>query len=128
VADARITELNGIRVLLITDDEHTLHLVRAVLDLAGAHVVAVTSADAIRATMTADVIVCDLTSPRIAGRAFPTELQQGLAHTGDAVPAIALALAGTRNAEVWSPGFQRYLTKPVDGRELRRAIVEVVRG
>jgi DNA-binding response OmpR family regulator len=29
---------------------------------------------------------------------------------------------------VWSPGFQRYLTKPVDGRELRRAIVELVRG
>jgi DNA-binding response OmpR family regulator len=55
VADARITELKGIRVLLITDDEHTLHLVRAVLDLAGAHVVAVTSADAIRAMVTADV-------------------------------------------------------------------------
>jgi DNA-binding response OmpR family regulator len=128
VRNAQITELRGIRVLLVADEEHTLHLVRAVLDLAGAHVVAITSADAIGATMTADVVVCDLASPRVAARAFLAELQRGLGHTGGAVPAIALAPAGTRNAPVWSPGFQRYLTKPVDGRELRGAIVELVRG
>jgi DNA-binding response OmpR family regulator len=127
VGHARITELEGIRVLLVTDDEHTLHLVRGVLDLAGAHVVAITSTDAIRATVTADVIVCDLTSPRVAGCQFLSELQRGLAHAGGAVPAIALTVAGTRNAPVWSPGFQRYLTKPVDGRELRGAILELVR-
>lgn len=99
---------------------------RSVLDLAGASVVATTSAESDRAAVATDVIVCDLASPKVAG-AFLTELRARLAPLGQAVPAIGLAPAGSRNAGVWSPGFERYLSKPVDGAELRTAIVELVR-
>ena len=37
---------------------------------------------------------------------------------------LALAGQGLRDARVRAPGFQRYLTKPVDGDELRAAVLE----
>ena len=52
-------ELRGIHVLVIDDDQFARHSLRSVLEFSGALVTAARAADAIRAALVADVIVCD---------------------------------------------------------------------
>lgn len=120
----RMTELQGIHVLVIDDDRLSRHFLRSLLEFSGAIVTATNTVDAIRAALIADVIVCDLTSAEMAGREFLAQLRQLHVRVGRAVPAIALAPAGTRSAHVRAAGFRSYLTKPVDGDELRAAVLE----
>jgi len=120
-------ELQGIHVLVIDDDQLTRHFLRSVLEFSGAIVTAAGADDAIRAALIADVIVCDLASAEMAGSEFLAQLQHLHVRLGRTVPTIALVPTGTRSARVRAAGFQVYLTKPVDGEELRAAVLEWVR-
>ena len=120
-------ELRGIHVLVIDDDALTRHFLRSVLEFSGAIVTAAGADDAIRAALIADVIVCDLASAEMAGSEFLAQLQHLHVRLGRTVPTIALVPTGTRSARVRAAGFQVYLTKPVDGEELRAAVLEWVR-
>ena len=120
-------ELRGIHVLVIDDDQLTRHFLRSVLEFSGAIVTAAGADDAIRAALIADVIVCDLASAEMAGSEFLAQLQHLHVRLGRTVPTIALVPTGTRSARVRAAGFQVYLTKPVDGEELRAAVLEWVR-
>ncbi len=122
-----MTELHGIHVLVIDDDQLARHFLRSVLEFSGAIVTASGTADALRAALIADVIVCDLASAEVAGREFIAQLQQLHVRLGRSVPAIALVPAGTRGARVRASGFQMHLMKPVDGDELRAAVLEMAR-
>jgi len=103
------------------------HFLRSVLEFSGAMVTATNAADAFRAALVADVIVCDLTSAEMAGRDFLAQLQQLHTRVGRTVPIIAVVPAGTRSARVRAAGFRSFLIKPVDGDELRTAVLERLR-
>jgi CheY-like chemotaxis protein len=62
--DIRLTELQGIFVLVIDDDLHARQYLRSVLELWGAIVTATSAADAVRVALVPDVIVCDHISRR----------------------------------------------------------------
>jgi len=126
-AQWRTEELRGVHVLVIDDDQLARHFLRSVLELSGAIVTAAGSADAIRAALVADVIVCDLTSAEMAGHEFLSELQQLHVRLGRPVPAIALVSTGTRSQRVRAAGFRMYLIKPVDGDQLRATVLEASR-
>jgi len=98
-----------------------------VLELWGAIVTATNTADAIRVALIADVIVCDLTSAEHANGEFLERLRHMHIRQGRRVPAIALVARGLKDASVRAPGFQRYLGKPVDGEELRTAVLDLAR-
>jgi CheY-like chemotaxis protein len=119
-------DLQGTHVLVIDDDQPSRHFLRSVLEVAGAIVTAASTADAIRAALIADVIVCDLTSAEKAGSAFLSQLQQLHVRLGRKVPAIALVPTGA-HARGRAAGFHVSLTKPVDGDELRGAVLERLR-
>jgi CheY-like chemotaxis protein len=125
--DVRLTELQGIHVLVIDDDLHARHYLRSVLELWGAIVTATSTADAIRVALIADVIVCDLTSAEHASGEFLERLRHTHIRQGRRVPAIALAARGLKEARVRAPGFERYLGKPVDADELRATVVDLAR-
>jgi len=120
-------EHRGIHVLVIDDDQLARHFLRSVLEFSGAIVTAAGAADALRAALIADVIVCDLASAEAAGAEFISQLQHLHVRLGRTVPAIALIPAGTRSARVRAAGFQMYLMKPIDGDELRAAVLEMAR-
>jgi CheY-like chemotaxis protein len=124
---APMAELKGIHVLVIDDDQLARHFLRSVLEFSGAIVTATGAADALRAALIADVIVCDLASVEAAGSEFIAQLQQLHVRLGRTVPAIALVPAGARSARVRAAGFQMHLMKPVDGDELRAAVLEMAR-
>ena len=124
---APMVELRGIHVLVIDDDQLARHFLRSVLEFSGAIVTATGAADALRAALIADVIVCDLASVEAAGSEFIAQLQQLHVRLGRTVPAIALVPAGARSARVRAAGFQMHLMKPVDGDELRAAVLEMAR-
>jgi CheY-like chemotaxis protein len=124
---AQMAELRGIHVLVIDDDQLARHFLRSVLEFSGAIVTAAGAADALRAALIADVIVCDLASAETAGRELISQLQHLHVQLGRTVPAIALVPAGARSARVRAAGFQMHLMKPVDGDELRAAVLEMAR-
>ncbi len=127
MSGGRLAELQGIHVLVIDNDQIARHFLRSVLEFSGAIVTAAAAADAIRAALIADIIVCDLVSAEMAGTEFLSQLQHLHVRLGRTVPAIALVPIGTRSARVRASGFQMYLTKPVDGDELRAAVLELAR-
>jgi len=122
-----MAELRGIHVLVIDDDQLARHFLRSVLEFSGAIVTAAGTADALRAALIADVIVCDLASAEAAGDEFLSQLQQLHVRLGRSVPAIAVIPAGARGVRARAAGFQMHLMKPVDGDELRAAVLELAR-
>ena len=122
-----LAELRGIHVLVIDDDQLARHFLRSVLEFSGAIVTAAGTADALRAALIADVIVCDLASAEAAGSEFISQLQQLHVRLGRTVPAVAIVPSGTRSTRVRAAGFQMHLMKPVDGDELRAAVLEMAR-
>jgi CheY-like chemotaxis protein len=122
-----VAELRGIHVLVIDDDQFARHSLQSVLEFSGALVTAARADDAIRAALVADVIVCDLTSAEAAAGKFLERLRHMHVRQGRRVPAIALVALGVRDARVRAPGFEHYLAKPVDGHELRAAVLEQFR-
>jgi len=93
-------EHRGIHVLVIDDDQLARHFLRSALEFSGAIVTAAGAADALRAALIADVVVCDLASAEAAGAEFISQLQHLHVRLGRTVPAIALIPAGTRSARV----------------------------
>jgi two-component system, chemotaxis family, CheB/CheR fusion protein len=120
-------ELRGIHVLVIEDDQFARHFLRSVLEVSGALVTAARADDAIRAALIADVIVCNFTSAETAGSEFLSQLRHLHVRLGRTVPAIALVSADTKSPSVRAAGFQIHLTKPIDGDELRAAVLEQFR-
>jgi CheY-like chemotaxis protein len=126
--DVRLTDLQGVHVLVIDDDVHARNFLRSVLEVWGAIVTATSAADAIRVALIADVIVCDLISAEHASEEFLERLRHMHVRLGRRVPAIALVPPSRSvSARVHAPGFQRYLGKPIDGDELRAAVLELAR-
>lgn len=124
------SDLSGIRILIIDDDEDTREFVRFLLEQEGAIVEAVNSAiEALKrfTEFQADVLLSDIGMPDMDGYQFMRQVRTLPVEQGGAIPAIALtAYAGEIDyQQAMSAGFQRHLPKPVDPDKLVGAIVSL---
>ncbi len=129
---ANLSDLKGVTVLAVDDEEDALGLLRVVLETAGANVATASSALAaleMIEPLNPDVIVADIGMPEIDGfelikriRALPnTEISN--------VPAAALtAFARSEDrTKALQCGFEMHLAKPVDPGELVASVATLVR-
>jgi len=123
--------LNGIQILLVDDDQDNLGIIKMLLTNQGAGVRAVTSvADALRVLESdlPDVLVSDLAMPGEDGYALIDKVRTEERDTGRHLPAVALT-AYVRVADralALSRGFDMFVPKPVEPRELITAIAGLV--
>ena len=130
VASAR--PLEGVRILLVEDDDDIRDLIRMTLEARGAVLQAVSSAAAGLAALEVerpDVVLSDITMPGEDGHAFLRRVRALPLTRGGKVPAIALTALGSRQARVASrdAGFHYHLTKPVDAEKLVEIVASLVR-
>ena len=124
--------LDGIRAMVLEDDDDTRDLVASILTRAGAVAFASGSARdavAMAARVRPDVLVCDLAMPDKDGLDVIHEIKSWAAEVGVTLPALALsAYARTEDRDrALAAGFDIYVPKPVDPIELVRAVARLVR-
>lgn len=125
--------LQGIKVLIVDDEQDNLTLLTFILEDVNATVAAVTSARQaleIFSQFNPDVLISDIGMPEIDGYAFIQQVQALLSESGKTILTIALtAYAGEVNSkQALEAGFQIHLAKPVDPIEVVTAVAELVRG
>jgi CheY-like chemotaxis protein len=124
--------LEGVRILLVEDDDDIRELLKIALASRGAVLTAVDSTRAAVAAIdveTPDIVISDITMPGEDGHALLRKVR-GLPLTrGGRIPAIALTALDTREARVASraAGFHYHLTKPVDANKLVAIVANLVR-
>lgn len=126
----RPARLDGIRVLLIDDDDDGRTMLTILLELAGAKVAAAGSvheALALLDTMRPDVIVSDVGMPDEDGFALIRRVRAREAEGGGSVPAIALTgyVRPEDRARLLAAGFQQHLRKPLEPGEIVAAIASL---
>lgn len=126
---ARAPALDGLRILVVDDDPHTLDLLTTALGTTGAAVASADSAERALEQLTrqgADVIVSDIAMPGEDGLWLMRRVRRLPGKPGR-TPAIALtALARSEDrVRVLGAGYQLHLTKPVQLDELQRCIARL---
>jgi len=116
-------DLRGVRVLAVDDEEDALHLLRVVLEAAGAEVTTIASPAAAIESIQAihpHAVVVDLGMPEIDGYELIRRIRACSDPAVRNVPAAALtAFARTEDrTRALRSGFQMHLAKPVDPGEL----------
>ena len=122
--------LDGIRVVLIEDDDDGRMMLTILLELAGAKVAAAGSvheALALLDTIRPDVIVSDVGMPDEDGFALIRRVRAREVEGGGSVPAIALTgyVRPEDRARLLAGGFQQHLRKPVEPGEIVAAIASL---
>jgi signal transduction histidine kinase len=126
----RMPRLDGLRILLVDDDDDGRALTSLVLTQAGATVKGVGSvreALELREAERPDVLVSDVGLPVQDGYALIRQLRQHERDHGGFLPAVALtgyARAEDR-ARVLAAGFQAHVAKPVEPVELATVIADI---
>jgi CheY-like chemotaxis protein len=123
--------LEGVRVVLVEDDDDTREVLTLGLELQGARVIpAASSSQALEALQAneADVLLSDIGLPDEDGFTLIRRLRAMPADTGR-IPAAAVTAytLGDNSQEVFDAGFQRFFRKPVDTRTLFDALAELAR-
>jgi CheY-like chemotaxis protein/anti-sigma regulatory factor (Ser/Thr protein kinase) len=126
----RPARLDGIRVVLIEDDDDGRTMLTILLELAGAQVAAAGSvheALALLDTIRPDVIVSDVGMPDEDGFALIRQVRAREVEGGGSVPAIALTgyVRPEDRARLLAAGFQQHLRKPVEPGEIVAAIASL---
>lgn len=124
------SSLEGMRVLVVDDEDDARMLVKALLEEKGAKVSTASSAvDALKLVQeeTFDVIVSDIGMPKEDGYDFIRKVRKLAQQQKNQIPAIALsAYARVEDREfALAAGFQRHIAKPVEPYTLIEAISEV---
>jgi len=122
-----IPKLNGLRILVVDDDDEAGNLVALVLNQLGADAQAVTSvAAAVKSlrSFPADIVVSDIAMPGEDGYAMMRRLREIEPELGRQIPTMALTAYGRPEdrSRILASGFQKYIQKPVEPVELARAI------
>jgi CheY-like chemotaxis protein len=115
--------LDGLRVLVVDDEQIVRAVVTEILQLAGATVMAVRSAEAALAALQSerpDVLLSDISMPGEDGYWLIDQVRALPAERGGATPAIALTAQTDpeHSARVLRAGFQIHVAKPVGVLEL----------
>jgi CheY-like chemotaxis protein len=123
------TSLDGIRVLIVEDDEDTREVLTLGLELQGAQVTSVGTAreamDAVQ-EFVPDVILSDIGLPDEDGLTLIRKLRR-LPSAPGRIPAAAVTAftLGDDGEEPIRAGFQRHFRKPVETRALFEALAEL---
>jgi signal transduction histidine kinase/DNA-binding response OmpR family regulator len=125
-------ELDGVRVLIIDDDNDTCEMLTFALSLLGAEAQtskSVSEAFVSIADWQPDILLTDINMPGEDGYSLINKLRASTPENGSNIPAIALtALARPEDSEqALSAGFQLHLAKPVDIEELAEAIANLTK-
>ncbi|MBD2448520.1 response regulator [Nostoc sp. FACHB-152] len=124
-------DLDGIRILVVDDEDDSREVVAFMLEECGAEVIAVASAaEALPAfnQLQPDVLVCDIGMPEVDGYMLLRQIRSLPPEKGGQVPAIALtAYAGESDRrQALVAGFQNHTSKPVEPTELVKLIASLV--
>lgn len=123
--------LEGLRVLLVEDNEDTQLLLTFLLEDAGADVVVTGSAYealAVLEQMQPDVLLCDIGLPEIDGCTLMRKIRAMYTNQFKHIPAIALTAYAqeTVEQEALASGFQAYFVKPIEPMEFVNSVVNVL--
>jgi PAS domain S-box-containing protein len=130
-AEARGTDLQGLRVLVVEDEGDTREILDMVLRESGAEVLAVadagTALEAVQACPP-DVLISDIGMAEVDGYELIRQVRRLAPEAGGRTPAIALtAFAhGSDHREALRAGYDRHLAKPVDAVTLTRTVRDVL--
>lgn len=129
-----LPDLEGVRVLIVDDEEDIRRLFKIVLEDAGVEVTEAISVRDALSTLTAnpgayDVLLSDIGLPEEDGYALIRQVRQLSVEAGSQIPAAALtAYAGhTEYQTAIAEGFQMHLAKPVEPIQLL-TVVAVLSG
>ncbi len=122
--------IEGLRLLVVDDEQDALDLVGDVLREYGAEVHVASSADEALAKMAEvrpDVIVSDIGMPGVDGYALIRRVRMLSPGEGGRTPAVALtAYAGSEDARrAFAAGYQRHATKPVEPAHLATLVANL---
>jgi CheY-like chemotaxis protein len=125
------TRLDGLKIMVVDDEEDARALLVEVLGERGARVCtaeSVAHALAQFSVFMPDVLVSDIGMPEADGYALIRQVRRLDASSGGHIPAIALtAYARTQDVErALEAGFQRHLAKPVDAERLIALVAALV--
>lgn len=123
--------LNGIKVLVVENEDDSLQLINFILEEAGAEVIALkSSSEAITTVVESqpDILILDIAMPDLDGYMLLRQIRNLPPKKGSQIPAIALtAYAGEFNQQkALSAGFQGHLSKPVEFNQLILLITQLV--
>jgi PAS domain S-box-containing protein len=127
---AQRAALQGVRVLVVDDDAESVDVSAMVLRVAGAEVRTATGAIGAYEVIQSwqpNVVLTDLAMPEEDGFRLLRAMRTAFAERRVKVPIVALTAYGTpeTRAHALQAGFDLYLTKPIDPRELTSAVAEV---
>jgi len=122
--------LDDLQVLLVDDDQDTLHLLSVSLSEANAKVQTASSVPEALEVLTwykPDVLVSDLAMPGEDGYALITKLRAGEAEKGGYIPAVALTsyVRVEDRTRALAAGFNMFVPKPIEANELIIAIASL---
>ncbi len=124
--------LDGLRILIVDDDADIRDLLTYMLDICGAEVIAVTSADEAISALTKsstpmDILISDIGMPDEDGYALLRRVRALEPENRGRIPAIALtAYARTQDRRAaLLAGFQSHVAKPVEFAELIAVIANL---
>ncbi|HVF43470.1 MAG TPA: PAS domain S-box protein [Pyrinomonadaceae bacterium] len=130
--DPRPAILEGLRVLVVDDEQDALELLKTVLEKTGARVTAVASAEAAHAALAdswPDLLLCDIGMPVEDGYQLMRRVRElESSRSGVPTPAVALtAYAGEADrALALDAGYQLHVPKPVDPAALVALIADLL--
>jgi signal transduction histidine kinase/ActR/RegA family two-component response regulator len=130
---AGVARLDGLRVLVVDDDDEAVSLARAILGGAGAEVRACLSApealELLRHWLP-DVLVSDIEMPGEDGYSLIRKVRALVEDEGGRTPAVALTAYGRTQDRTRSlaAGFSMHVPKPVDPGELTTIVASVAGG
>jgi signal transduction histidine kinase/ActR/RegA family two-component response regulator len=131
--DAIPSDLSGLRVMVVDDEEEVRRYLTTALRSAGVDVLAVSSARAAVDALEdwpADVVLTDLAMPHADGFDLLHWIRNAARDRVRTVPVVALtAFAMPEDRErVSDAGFEAFLAKPVEPAQLRAAVARAARG
>ncbi len=119
--------LEGLHIVVVDDERLTLKLLSALLTREGAVVTTFTNADELlqKHDMSSfDILLSDMHMPICDGHSLIREIRKRPPERGGTTPAIALTAYAPHDvlARAIAEGYNLYMTKPVNPRELVSAV------
>lgn len=121
--------LDGLRILLVDDDDGTLESISIYLKSFGAKVMAVGSvSEALKSfhSFKPTILVSDISMPGEDGYSLIRQIRGLRRNQGGCIPALALSACATEDdvKQAVAAGFQAHLAKPVEANNLGREILK----
>lgn len=125
------SDLTGIKILVVEDNEDSRSLLTFLLEEKNASVTAVASASEALSALSQslpDVLISDVSMPEVDGYTLIRQIRGLPPEQGGQIPAIAMTAYAEESdrAAAISAGFQRHITKPVNVDNLIEAIASLV--